>query len=200
VGDNEDLSKILGYPIHARTHDGLYRPIMIDKKSRSLVVLDAHTHCNHLGKSYLASASTLVNTGGKIGIRLQASCEVHLKLEFSASLHAVLRTWFPSISGHAPGNELPVLNRNMVYAGSDSYATGLSLCHTPTTADTDSPVRKIYMGSAGRGANLGIGGHIEQAEIILNAGVAPIYIELESLVDGNSLSHFLWWSEGEEYS
>lgn len=203
MGDNLDLAKILGYPLHGRCADGSFRPFMIDKQSRSMVMIGAHDHCNHNGKSYLTSASTLVNTGGKLGFRLKAGSEIdnnmHIKLEFSASLHAILRTWFPSISGHAAGTETNILNRNLALSASDSYASGASICYAPTTADTDTPARKIYMGSAGRGANLGTGGYIEQAELIIEPGTPAIYLELESLADGNSLSFFAWWSEGQDY-
>lgn len=193
MGDNFDLGKVLNQPIHGWVDGPGSRPLKMDKKTRALLTEPPRVHAAHEGISFLTSASTLVNTGGKLGVRLATNAipyGAHMEMEFSGGLSAVFRTWLPSVSEHTPANEPVMLNR---YIGHPN-ASGVSFCHTPTSADTDPPVRKIYLGTAGRGANLGTGGFLEQRELVIPAGVV-LYLELESLVDSNSLNIFFNWVE-----
>ncbi|MHC4643957.1 MAG: hypothetical protein ACYTBJ_00545 [Planctomycetota bacterium] len=197
-GDNHDLGKILEHPIMGWIDGPNSRPIKVDKWSRALITVDNDKHNLWRGYQFTCTASTLVNTGGKLGVFAKANySRPDFRWYFNASTAAILRNYLkPAQFRYDAGNPIYILNRNLKAHADGDPATALSVSvgALTTGATADPPVQKIYLGSAAGPGGISISGG-QNANSYLAYINDYAYFEIEATTDDCAITMEFNWNE-----
>ena len=158
-----------------------------DEVTHAINIVDYPHHEIHGGSAYFAVHSMLRDDTEVSEVRIQTPNTTkwaHMVIGVQASLAATIDFHEGTTMTHDAGNVLTPMNRNR----NSTNTSGLTICHTPSGADTSGADWTQYIGAAASGGRIAVGGESGgRGEFILDQD-NDYLIRVTSRADANAVS------------